>query len=226
MSWTCEHVEQRLSEYLDRLLTPAERADFAAHVQACPRCRPLVERLGGVVSALHRLTPLEPPPRLVQRILEQTSGAEAVRGWRRRLPGWLLPVFTPRFAMGAVTVMIAFLVLSQALGISWSQVSLADLRPSHLYRAADRRLNLLYARGVKFVNDLRVIQELQSRLQPATPPEGSEPQELPPANKQSEQPEPRRQNHAEEILRPQMMLAYFGLALQKGTELSLWRIRP
>jgi hypothetical protein len=224
MSWTCEHVEQRLSEYLDRLLPPAERAAFAAHVQGCPRCRPLVEHLGGVVSALHRLAPLEPPPRLVPRILEQTSGAEAARGWRRRLPGWLLPVFTPRLAMGAVTVMIVFLVLSQALGISWSQVTLSDLRPSHLYRAADRRLNLLFARGVKFVNDLRVIQELQSRLQPVTPPEGSEPQELPPANKTSEPPDRPRQNHADEILRNEMMLACFGLASQSETGLPLGRI--
>ncbi|MCL6480525.1 MAG: zf-HC2 domain-containing protein [Firmicutes bacterium] len=226
MSWTCEHVEQRLSEYLDRLLPPTERAEFAAHVEGCPRCRPLVEHLGGVVGALHRLVPLEPPPRLVHRILEQTSGAEAARGWRRRLPGWLLPVFTPRLAMGAVTAVIAFLVTSQALGISWSQVTLADLHPSHLYRAADRRLNLFYARGVKFVNDLRVIQVLQSRLQPATPPEGSEPQELPPANKTSEPSDRPRQNHADEILQNQRLLAGFGHALPSGMELSLGRIEP
>jgi hypothetical protein len=143
--------------------------------------------------------------------LEQTTGREARKGWRAKLPAWLVPVFTPRFAMGAVTALVAFLVLSQALGISWSEVRLADLHPRNLYRAADRRVNLMYARGVKFVNDLRVIQELQSRLQAPAPPESTAPQN-PPPNKQSDQPGERRQNHADEILVNPTLLAYFRFA--------------
>ncbi len=226
MQWSCEQIEQRLTDYLDRLLSPGEREAFAVHAESCVRCRPLVERMSHLVGALHRLEPVEAPPHLVGRILEQTSGGEARKGWRTKLPAWLLPVSTPRFAMGAVTAMIAFLMLSQALGISWSQVELADLHPKNLYRAADRRVNLMYGRGVKFVNDLRVIQELQSRLQPATPPEGTEPQEAPPGNNQSERPDERRQNHADEILHNEVMLAYFGLVPQSGTGLPPGRNTP
>ena len=87
MTWTCEQIEERLSDYVDRLLSPEERSGFVTHVDACARCRPLVARVAGLVAEMHRLEPLEAPVGLVERILVQTSLAareekKPLRDWR------------------------------------------------------------------------------------------------------------------------------------------------
>src|SRR3989442_1426986 len=74
MSWTCEQVEASLSEYLDGLLGEGARREFDAHANHCDRCGPLVARVSGVVSGLHRLELLEEPPELASIILAKTPG--------------------------------------------------------------------------------------------------------------------------------------------------------
>jgi len=180
MAWTCEQTEARLSEYIDQLLEPEERQAFATHLAGCPGCSRLEAQVGRWVARIGKLEAIEAPPRLVYRILEQTLGPRKVQGASL---AWLRSLFQPRFAMGVVTVALSAAILSQALGIEWRQLSAADLTPTNLYRAADRKAHLIYARGVKFVNDLRVVYEIQSRLQreaetppprPAGPPGSSE----------------------------------------------------
>ncbi len=200
MTWNCEQIEWRLSEYADRLLPADERRYFEAHAQGCPKCGALVSRVTAMLAQLHQLEPEAVPVGLERRILEQTRGRKAerkgVRGWL----GWLAPVMKQRFAYGAVTLVITVMVLSQAFGVQWSQVELRDLYPPNLYRATTRKANLVYARGAKFVTDLRVVYEIQSRLRPET--EQPAPAEQKPAPGQSLRPEekeqPRQQNRANE----------------------------
>lgn len=167
MTWNCEQVEERLSEYLDRLLSPAEREGFEAHASACVVCKPLVARVSGIVAEMHAIEPLEAPPRLVRSILEHTSGVREEKKGVRAWLGWLRPVMQPRFAMGVVTLALTLAVLTPVLDIRWSKLGWADLNPVNIYNAVDRKANLVYARSVKFVNGLRVVYEIQSRLQPA-----------------------------------------------------------
>jgi len=171
MTWTCEQIEERLSDYVDRLLDAGERTGFETHVAACPRCARLAGRVGRLVDRIHRLEPVEAPPRLVPQILDRTLGPQAQKeGWR----AWLSvfrPVWQPRFAYGALSLFVTIVVLSQALGIQWRKPTLADLSPANVYRAADRRAHLIYARGSKFVTDLRVVYEIQSRLRPEAEPQ-------------------------------------------------------
>jgi hypothetical protein len=80
----------------------------------------------------------------------------------------------PRFAYGALTVLITLGVISQALGIQWRTPTVADLNPVNLYRSFDRQAHLAYAKGSKFVGDLRVVYEIKQRLEPSeqdTPPQ-------------------------------------------------------
>jgi hypothetical protein len=147
----------------------------------------MVARVAGLVSAMHRFEPLEPPPQLMARILEQTLGPRGEqRGWR----AWLRPVWQPRFAYGALTVLLTFGVLFQALGV---RPTLADLHPVNLYRAADRSIHLLYARGSKYVADLRVVYEIQSRLRPEPEPQAAPPTQPSPGQSpgQSNGPQPK-----------------------------------
>ena len=165
MNWTCEETELRLSDYLDGLLTAAERHDFDAHVNSCTRCTPLVSGVAHALASLNSLPQIEPPPRLVYNILDKTLGPrETVTGWKAIL-AWLRGFNSQRVAYGGVSLCAMFLVFASFTGFSWKKPRLADLSPANVYRGADRQAHLVYARGTKFVSDLRVVYEIQSRLQ-------------------------------------------------------------
>jgi hypothetical protein len=174
MSWNCEQIDERLSDYLDNLLSADERAEFERHAAGCARCTPLIGRVGGIVRRVQSLAPIETPPRLVSAILDQTIGP---RGWRRWLA--MAPMLLqPRFAMGFATAAASLVILFYASGLSPAKIRKADLNPVNIYRSVNRQTHLVYARGVKYVNDLRVVYEIQSRLRP---PESPVREEAPPA---------------------------------------------
>ena len=208
MTWNCEQIEGRLSDYVDRLLDAGERSAFEEHVAGCARCAPLVKSVAGLVAEMHHLEPLEAPPRLVYKILDRTLGPRTERkGWRTWL-GWLRWVWQPRFAYGAVSVLVTAVVLFQALGIPVRRPTLADLNPVNMYRAADRRAHLIYARGAKFVTDLRVVYEIQSRLRPEAEPQPAPEQKPGPGQSNGPQPKsPRQLNRANDSSQNLMVLS-------------------
>ncbi|HUK52459.1 MAG TPA: zf-HC2 domain-containing protein [Candidatus Binatia bacterium] len=176
MTWTCLNTEERLSEYLEGRLEAAERLELQAHLETCAPCRRLAFEVGDVVARLGGLEPEVEPSWLVFRILQATTGSAPQQQeslWRRLLTGAL----SPRFALGLGSVVATLVILFQALGINPRRISADDFNPVNLFRAADRQAHLTYAHGVRFVNDLRVVYEIRSRLQDqeasATP---SEPQ--------------------------------------------------
>lgn len=181
MSWNCVQVEERLSDYLDNTLTQAERAEFREHLNTCSRCAPLFAQVSYVTKNLTALE-LEPaPPLLVSRILDQTLGPrKAKREWF----SWLPVIWQPRFATGIVTVLATLLIIFHAAGVRPSTLTLADFNPVNIVHSADRHAHLAFARGVKFVDGLRVVYEIQSRLQPAA---GSAPNQQAPSETPSQQ---------------------------------------
>jgi anti-sigma factor RsiW len=183
MIWTCQQTEERLSEHLDGLLAGAERAAFDSHVSGCAQCRALVARVSGVLEQVHRLEMVEEPLGLATAILDNTLGP---RSPRKELPGWLAwlqPVWQPRLAMGFATVVLFGAVSLQTMGVQVTQIG---LHPVELFNETTRRAHLLYARGEKFVSDLRVVYEIQSRLRPA--------QEEAPAPPKQQQQQPPKAN--------------------------------
>ena len=207
MSWSCEQVEARLSDYLDGAMGPASRSGFDAHVNRCERCAPLVAELSRLLTKLHTMEQIEPPPRLIYNILDKTLGPrETVTGWRAIL-GWFRATGSLRFAYGALSMAATLVIFVTAVGFNWHKPRLADLRPDILYRNIDRNAHLVYGRGTKFVNDLRVVSEIQSRLREerdlqATP-ESTMPQSSPekqPGRTDGSQPSsPKQQNRANEM---------------------------
>ena len=215
MSWTCEQTEERLSDYLDGVLNPAELAEFSAHVPSCARCAPLVASVTDLVTGLHGIEEIETPPRLVYSILDKTLGPrETLTGWRAVL-GWVRGVASIRFAYGALSVAATLIIFVSAAGLNWRHPKLADLRPAMIYRNVDSRVHLAYGRSAKFVNDLRVVNEIQSRLREendlranpeSTIPESS-PQKQPGSTDGSKPTTPRQQNRANDLLRHVEVLA-------------------
>jgi hypothetical protein len=170
MAWNCINNEERLIDYLDALLPADDRAAFEAHAESCAKCRQLVAGVRGLVGGMRRLEMVEPPQGLIYRILAETTGKAAKPA---RKPGfsWFPAFLQPKLALGALTVIATFGILIQATGLGFKTISRADLNPLNVFRATNRQAHLTYARGVKFVNDLRVVYEIQSRLQgsPAAP---------------------------------------------------------
>jgi hypothetical protein len=215
MTWTCEQTEARLSEYLDGLLTPDERYAFDMHVNACEHCVPLVASVSHLLTDLRSMEQLEPPPQLITSILNQTIGPRKTsKGWRGAF-GWLSGLASPRFAYSAVSIAASMAILLAASGISLRKPKLADFYPGNIARSVDRQAHLAYAHTTKFVSDLRVVYEIQSRLNQdnnlPTTPETTMPQTAPgksPGSTDSTRPDaPRQQNRANGIRRELEVLA-------------------
>jgi anti-sigma factor RsiW len=162
MAWTCDQTEDRLLDAFDGTLTAVERGEMERHTAACERCVALVASVRRTVGALHQMEAVEPAPWLVPKIIERTAGPKPAR--RRRL-SWLDFMTQPRFAMGLVAVLITISIVFHVV-TAGAPGALAAVNPLEFYRQADRRAHLVYARGVKFFSDLRVVYEIQSRFQP------------------------------------------------------------
>ena len=223
MTWNCEQTELRLSDYLDGSLSPAEVQAFEAHVPTCERCAPLLARVSSLVTDLRSLEQVAEPPRLVYSVLDKTlgprysqTGWQALLSWLRRTgPRPAFPgIFSVRLAYGAVSVAATFLILVTASGFNWRHPKLADLQPAKVYHEADRKAHLVYASTTKFVNDLRVVNEIQSRLrqdemptlEENTAPDSKAPKD--PGHSDGSKPTgPRQQNRANDLARPMEVLA-------------------
>ncbi|MGC1633817.1 MAG: zf-HC2 domain-containing protein [Candidatus Acidiferrales bacterium] len=187
MDWNCVLTEERLSDHLDGLLSPAEAAAFSAHVAGCEQCGKLVAQVGGLVNSMQRLEPLEAPPQLVTKILDATLGPRTQKQSWGRWFTWIPVLWQPRFTMGVATVVATLLIVVYTSGFSPTKLKKMDLNPASMFRAANRQAHLTYARSAKFVNDLRVVYEIQSRLQPESEQEPSAtPAPAPEQNKQQQ----------------------------------------
>jgi anti-sigma factor RsiW len=170
MDWNCARTEERLSDYLDGILSSAEAAAFSAHAAGCDSCGKLVAQVGGLVHQMRALDALEVPPQLISKILDSTLGPRPESaGWRRWF-AWIPQLWQPRFAMGVITVAATLLIVLYTAGMSPAKLKKADLSPTNVFRSANRQVHLTYARSAKFVNDLRVVYEIQTRLQPDAEP--------------------------------------------------------
>ncbi len=171
--WNCAITEERLSDYLDGRLSPAEAAAFSAHASDCESCGKLIAQVGGLVHQMRALEPLEVPPQLISRILDSTLGPRTQTvGWKRWF-SWIPALWQPRFTMGVATVAATILIVLYTSGMSPAKLKKADLSPANFLRTANRQAHLTYARSAKFVNDLRVVYEIQTRLQPDSEPSPS-----------------------------------------------------
>jgi hypothetical protein len=170
MSWNCSITEERLSDSLEGLLSREDAATFSAHTAGCADCRTLLAQVGPLVQRMQRMEMVEEPAHLSARILDATLGPRKTKAVWERFAGWAVGLMQPRVVMGFATAAASFVIVLHTAGVTPGKIKRADLSPGNVLRAANRQVHLTYARGVKFVNDLRVVYEIQSRLQPEPAP--------------------------------------------------------
>ena len=105
MDWNCKLSEERLSDYLDGKLSPAEAVRILGALGPAARiARNWSRRSAALVGQMHQLDEVEEPPHLIQKILDATLGPRTQeRGWKKWF-SWVPILWQPRFAMGIVTV--------------------------------------------------------------------------------------------------------------------------
>lgn len=174
MTFQCADFEDRLTDFLEGTLARADEEAATAHLETCGNCRALVEDVRATLSLCQQAEQLEPPAKLAERILEQTVGKPRPLAWLEQARAWMRPIMEPRFALSFAMALFSVSLVINALGIPLRDVRLTDLNPANIVRRIDSSAHLTYARGVKFVNDLRVVYEIQSRLRISQPPAEAE----------------------------------------------------
>ncbi|HEX5422603.1 MAG TPA: zf-HC2 domain-containing protein [Candidatus Acidoferrales bacterium] len=169
MEWTCTLTEERLSDFLEGQLSNGESAALEAHREHCARCTDLVDRMRDLLTGMHGLEFVEEPAHLQARILDATLGPRPKKeGWRRWF-AWMPMLWRPRFAIGLATVAACGLIVIQAGGVLPTKMHKANVNPTDIVRSINRQAHLTYAQGVRFVNNLRVVYEIESRLDSQNP---------------------------------------------------------
>lgn len=169
MEWTCANTEERLSDVLDRALIAEEQSAFSAHAAHCARCAEVVALVAGLAARMHAMAPVSEPSGLQERILAATLGPRRRSAGAESWLDWASAFWRPRFAMGVASVAATGLILLHLAAPGLRRLRPGDVNPASLLRDGNRQAHLSYARGVKFVNDLRVVYEIHSMFasQPA-----------------------------------------------------------
>jgi hypothetical protein len=145
----CMNIEERLSEYLDRSLPPAEMAQVAEHLHECSACSMLMEEMRSVLVACKAYPKLEPDLDLIEKILLRTSGRPRTRTFSELLRQYFLtPLLTPRFAVGAALVVL-FAALSANLLLPRAASFASLLSPREWVSRFDRGVQAIYSEGLK-----------------------------------------------------------------------------
>lgn len=122
---------------------------------------------------LHALEEVEPPPMLVHNILAATTGRReaavarraASEGWRDKLRRWTQPTFgavlQPRFTMSFGMAFFSLTLMLHVSGVKPSDIRHIDLRPSEI----SKTIAETQGRVMKYYENIRVVYEIESRLQ-------------------------------------------------------------
>jgi len=162
---TCAEIELLICEYVDGELQPEQRLEFERHLEGCPACAELARDSAAAVEFMERAADVEPPPELITRILYDAPWSKekaAGSGWMGWVARWLRPVVQPRFVMSAAMTILSFSMLSRF--IPMRQLKPSDLKPSAVWATLDDSAHRVWARSVKYYENLKVVYQIQAML--------------------------------------------------------------
>ena len=154
---SCAEIEILICEYVDGALGGAQRGAVEAHLAECPGCAALARDSAAALSFMERAADVEPPPELITQILFDAPWHKTKTGWFPKLYHSLLQ---PKFALSMAMTILWFSML-------WGpvhQYSPADLRPAAVWSGIENRVYLVWARTVKFYENLKFVYQIQTTL--------------------------------------------------------------
>lgn len=173
---TCTELEIVLCDYVDGTLHTADRTALENHLTGCAACKQLAEDVMGVTAFFERVSEAEPPAELLTRILHhapigrgaitEPSPGDPAPSWVKRLSGGLMHGWLqPRYVMGLAMTILSFSMLARFAHIEPRQLRPSDLDPVKVWQGIDDHSHRLYDRAMKYYDNLRLVIEIQSRLQ-------------------------------------------------------------
>lgn len=162
MKWNCQQLESRLNGYLEGKMAALELQAADEHARACPNCAEWHDARM-TRALLIGLEELHTPPGFETRILANTLAApEQIGPWQMIEDIWRT-LMRPRVASGVAAAVFSLVLIFIGLDVPVRDLEMADLNPVNIYRAVDRKANLAYASGVRYLNGLRVVYEIQNQ---------------------------------------------------------------
>jgi anti-sigma factor RsiW len=166
----CAEFESTLADYVDGTLGATERAAVELHAAGCASCREFMAAVTGAIKILERVEEIEPPAELITRIAYQTPQGRTSDEldppgfWAGLKEKWLGPLLQPRLAMGMAMTVLSFSMLARCTGLPVQHLQAADLNPGHVLGNLEDRLLRTKERLVKNYENLRVVYEIEARL--------------------------------------------------------------
>ena len=166
MKVECPEVENILGLYVEGGLSEAQSALVRAHLSACQACALLALEMDFAISLCKEFPELEPPPRLIERVLQETIGPRHSLSWMEYLRELFRPVYaSPRFATGACLAAMSFSIVMNALGLNLGEVRWSEITPRNVVDGLNRSVNVAYDIGMRRLNNLKILYQLQSKIE-------------------------------------------------------------
>jgi len=166
MKVECLEVENILGLYVEGGLAESQSAMVRAHLSSCEACALLALEMEFTISLCKEFPELEPPPRLIEKVLQETIGLHQSLSWREYLRELIRPVYaSPRFATGACLAAISFSIVMNALGVNLGEVRWSQITPRNLVDGLNRTVNVAYDNSMRRLNDLKILYQLQSKIE-------------------------------------------------------------
>ena len=156
-------IQNLTSDYLEGLLEPSLRATVEAHLAECAACRELLAEVRHALELCRAAEEVEPTPWLISKIMRATVG-ERKPTWAERIAAYCRPVLQPRVAYSIAMTVFTFSILVNAAGLRLRSLRFEDLNPLTWLDRVDRQGHLMAARVEKFVYDVRLVYEIESRV--------------------------------------------------------------
>jgi hypothetical protein len=173
MKVECLEIENILGLYVEGGLAESQSAMVRAHLSTCEACALLVLEMEFTISLCKEFPELEPPPRLIEKVLQETIGLHQSLSWREYLRELFRPVYaSPRFATGACLAAISFSIVMNALGVNLGEVRWSEITPRNVVDGLNRTVNVAYDNSMRRLNDLKILYQLQSKIEELRTDEG------------------------------------------------------
>ncbi|MEE9524427.1 MAG: DUF2275 domain-containing protein [Thermodesulfovibrionales bacterium] len=111
----CVKVKERLSDYIEGILSVEEKKLFDEHLGSCGKCSEILSDLRKTIDHLHGLEEVEPPPWMTQKVMASVrEEAETKKSiWQRLF--YPIHIKLPLEAVGAVLVAVTALYVFQSV---------------------------------------------------------------------------------------------------------------